>query len=321
MLHRASKHGSERGAFRRWQKTLDALYLPWLCPSLCGATQPRSRKTSTVASSRLITYSAPCLSTLSSFHAHRPKTRRRGLASAVAAGHVTSQDGYIPFEASHPSPNAELDLGYAWLRPITPPVLPAFDPNSPLIINDKLETTPRRFRSTNAISGEVVEILRTLRACIQVDRLERAATLMRRLNEIYKPNATELLAAHNEYLRELVQKTRHTKDSQILRHIHKWFEVDLRGIGVIPDATTYALMVEAALQESSPKRVDRTVKRYMYLAGEAGIRDNVMQVILTISGDQNVGRIIEVGKNQPTISFILTSHRLPPRRLSLPLQR
>lgn len=172
-----------------------------------------------------------------------------------------------------------------------------FDLDSALIINESLTTRPQRFRAVNAISGEVAEIRQTVRACVQVDRLERAATLMRRLNVVYKPDASELTAAHNEYLRELVLKIRRSKDPQVLRRMQKWFEVDLRGIGVIPDAVTYALMIQAALQESNPKRFNRTVKRYMLLADEAGLRDNVMQLILLMSGEQDTGRITEVCEN------------------------
>lgn len=293
MLHRASKHSTKLNALRHWQKSLDALYLPWLCPSLDASRRSGSRKTSTVATSRLSTHPAPHLSIPTKSNAHGSKRTRRGLASAVTTSYDTSQDHYIPFEALDIGSRTQGDFDRRWL----PPVTTTFDPESALIINDSVTTRPPRFRAVNAISGEVVEIRQTIRACIQVDRFERAATLMRRLNEIYKPDASELVAAHHDFLRELVQKIRHSKDPQVLRLIHKWFEVDLRKVGVVPDAVTYALMIQAALQESSPKRVDRTVKRYMFLADQAGIRDNVMQLILLMSGEQNTGRVTEVCQN------------------------
>lgn len=322
MLHRASKHTSKLDAYRYWQKSFDALYLPWLCPSLYGSASSRPRKTSTIASARLSPHPTPCRSTLFKTNVHGSK-KGRGLASAVGADYVTSQDHYIPFEASGKTPYADADLGRGWLRPITSPlppvasVTPTFDPDSALIIHESLIAQPQRFRAVNAISGEVVEILQTLRACVQVDRLERAATLMRRLNEIYKPNALELVKAHNDYLRELVQKLRHSKDPRILKRIHKWFEVDLRGIGVVPDATTYALMIQAALQESSYKKVDRTVRRYMFLADEAGVRHNVMQVLLLMFSEQDIGRITEVCTIYVDRSANLTKNRLLPLSPSL----
>lgn len=317
MLHRASKHSTKLDGLRYWQKSLDALYLPWLCPSLYASRRSGSRQTSTAATPRLSTHPAPNLSLSTKKNAHGSKRIRRGLASAVTASYDTSQDHYIPFEALDISSRTQADFDRRWL----PPVTPAFDPDSALIINDSVTTKPPRFRAVNAISGEVEEIRQTIRACIQVDRLGRAATLMRRLNEIYKPDAPELVAAHNDFLRELVHKIRHSKDPQVLRLIHKWFEVDLRKIRVVPDAVTYALMIQAGLQESSPKRVDRTVKRYMFLADQAGIRDNVMQVILLMSGEQNTGRITEVCLNYSDWFSILMGYRLLLFSPSLPLSQ
>ena len=298
MLHRASNHGTKLDAFRFWQKRLDALYLPWLCPSLYESIQSGSRRTSTTAAARLVTPLAPCLSKPAKTLAQDSKRARRGLASAVAASYDIPQDQYIPFEALDTKSPTQGDFGHRWLPPVASPVTAAFDPDSALVINDGLITRPLRFRAirANAISGEVVEIRQTVRACVQVGRLERAATLMRRLNEIYKLDAPELIAAHNEYLQELVHKIRCSKDPRTLKRTQRWFEVDVRGVGVVPDAVTYALMIQAALQGSNPKRVDRSVKRYMSLAGEAGVRDYVMQLILLMSGEQDTGRITEVSK-------------------------
>lgn len=299
MLHRASNHGTKLDAFRHWQKISDALYLPWLCPSLYGSPiLSGSRRTSTTAGARLVTPPLPCLSKATKTFAQNSKRTRRGLASAVTAGYENPQDQYIPFEALDIRTPTQGEVNRRWLPPVTSPVTAVFDPESALIINEDLTTRPQRFRAinANAISGEVAEIRQTVRACVQVDRLERAATLMRRLNEIYKPNSSELIAAHNDYLRELVHKIRCSKDLRTLRRMQRWFEVDLRKIGVTPDAVTYALMIQAALQGSNPKRVDRSVKRYMSLAGEAGLRDNVMQLILLMSGEQDTGRITEVSE-------------------------
>lgn len=299
MLHRASNHSTKLDAFKVWQRRLDALYLPWLCPSLYGSIYPGSRRKSTAATARLVTGPWPCLSKPTKTLAQDSKRTRRGLASAVTASYDPPQDQYVPFEALDIKPPTKGDFDRRWLPPVTSPVTPSFDPDSALVINDDLTTRPQRFRAlhANAISGEVAEIRQTVRACVQVDRLERAATLMRRLNEIYKPSASELIAAHNEYLRELVQKIRVSKDPRTLRRMQRWFEVDLRKFGVVPDAVTYALMIQAALQGSNPRRVDRGVKRYISLAREAGLRDDVMQLILLMSGEQDTGRITEVSEN------------------------
>lgn len=137
--------------------------------------------------------------------------------------------------------------------------------------------------------------MQTLRACFKIGRFGRAATLMRRLNEIYRPDTPQLLAAHNEYLRELIDRITNTKDQQLLKDLHKWFEVDLRGVGVVPDATTYALMIKAALQELDPKKVNRTIRRYMSLAAAvAGMQDRVMEIMLLLLNEQDIGRVTRV---------------------------
>lgn len=172
--------------------------------------------------------------------------------------------------------------------------MPDFDPRRLTIINEALTSQPPKLRSVNAISGEVSDIIQTMHACVQVGRLERAALMMRRLNDIYKPDTSELLAVHNEYLRELVHKNAQTKDQTRVKDIHKWFELDLRGVGVIPDASTYALMIQAALQELNTKRGDRTIKRYVLLAHEAGFRDEVFSILQILCNDQDFGRIAQV---------------------------
>ena len=117
---------------------------------------------------------------------------------------------------------------------------------------------------------------------------------MRRLNKIYKPEAPELLASHNDYLKELSLRIMRTRDQQLLKDVHKWFEVDLRGAGVTPDPTTYFLMIQASLKEQIAKKAERTVRRYLELAKEAGLRDEVMNVMLNLMNEQDLGRVTSV---------------------------
>lgn len=228
------------------------------------------------------------LSSLSRRYVANSRPSQRGLASAATAQHEISHDQFIPFEAPVASDHETSSRDPPW------DLFQGTDRITPIVVKELFAANSQRFRSVNGISGEVSEIKQTIRACVQVGRLERAATLMRRLNEIYKPKAPELLAAHNIYLRELVLRVVKTKDQEVLKGIHKWFEVDLRGMLVVPDATTYALMIQAALQESNVKKIDRTVRRYVSLADEAGIRDMVMQIMLVISNEQDIGRVTQV---------------------------
>lgn len=92
---------------------------------------------------------------------------------------------------------------------------------------------------------------------------------MRRLNQIYKPDDAALLVAHNEYVGELTHRIVKNKDQQLLQQLQRWFQVDLRDVGVEPDHMTFSNMIRASLQASDARK-DRTVRRYFNLAKEAG---------------------------------------------------
>ena len=117
---------------------------------------------------------------------------------------------------------------------------------------------------------------------------------MRRLSTLYKPDAPGLLAAHNDYIRELTYRLSRSTDRQLLKDIQNWFEVSLRGKGVIPDATTYALMIQAAFQEPNAKKVKRTIKRYAHLAEEAGMLDETVAIASTTLDDESLDVLKEV---------------------------
>lgn len=266
MFVRASKRSLPQEAYRQSVATLESLQLPFLCPALFGKPSHR-RKTSTVtriASRRRSNQSRA--STAQQKACGKP--HRRSLASAAAAVDYAPQyDNYIPWD----EPRTET---YNYQPNFTEPsigVHPIFNPSSrPIIIKDSLSTHPKKFRaSKDAISGDTNEIHQTLHACLQVGRLERAATLVRRLNQIYNPEEEGLLTAHNDYVGELTHRIVKNKDQPLLQHLQRWFQVDLRDVGIEPDAVTYSMMIRAS-SEASDARKDRTIRQYVNLAREAG---------------------------------------------------
>lgn len=304
MLARASKRRVQHDSCRQPFLGLDALQLPFLCPALYRpSNHPRNKLTTTIRHLRPSLkhlgpkLEQPAIIDLSPQH--------RNLASAAAVGYAPSQEEFIPFESFDPQ---------AYTRPSafgqpSFSVLPPFDPDtSPLIIKDNaLTTNTTKFRSLNAVTGDLNEIHQTLHACLQVGRLERAAVLVRRLSQIYKPDAPGLLAAHNDYVREITLRIVRNKDQQLLKDLHKWFEVDLKGHGVTPDAATYALMVQATLQdqEPDPEKAKRTTERYLNLAREAGIGDETLTLLSRLE------ETAEVGANGIIQRFWLISASLP----------
>lgn len=198
-------------------------------------------------------------------------SHRRRLASAAAAiQYEPEEDAYIPWaESPGTNLNHRSSFDRSGISPLS--ALRHFDPNAqPLIIRDTLTTYPKKFRVKDAVTGDLNQLHQNLHACLQVGRLERAAALLRRLNQIYNPDAAGLLVAHSDYVRELTNKIVQTKDQQLLQDLQRWFEVDLKRVGVNPNAEIYAQMVRASSQSSGASR-ERAMRRYQKLADDAGL--------------------------------------------------
>ena len=267
---RASRRSLQKDARRQSIPNIDIPQLLFLCPVLLSQPVHR-RKISTASRSRPVRGLRTSQATDIKHVISDASTHRRTLASAAAAQIDPHQDYYIPWDpASYPRTNS--------LPTVDEPrvTIPPFDPQtSPIIINDTLSTPPSSFYSTRHQTryvGNINEIHQTLHACLQVGRLERATILLRKLNQLYNPEAPGLLAAHNEYIKSLSSRVVRNSDLRILQDLQRWFEVELRDVGIKPNELTYALMIQASLQASGTKR-DRMVRRYLGLAGEDGLAE------------------------------------------------
>ena len=278
MLRRASKRSLPQQLYTQSAYCLEGLRLPFLCPALYRPSD---------ASRRLSKARHPRPRSTGKFDddKHTPSytgLRSRHLASAAAVDHTLSPNLYVPWERATPGDSVENGNGFGSnitsLRP--------FDPEtSPIVIKDALSAYPKKFRvSKDAISGDINEIHQTLHACLQVGRFERAAALVRRLNQIYKPDAPGLLVAHKDYIGELTHRIVRNMDQYLLQHLHKWFQVDLKKVGIEPDDAIYGMMIRASLQASDVKK-DRTVRRYVRLAREAGFAQQTQDFLSAYEDD------------------------------------
>ena len=262
------------------QNVYDELYLPWLCPSLHRV--PLSLRTSaTVARPPRRAEPTRPNTRSANIHAAGSICGRRGLASALIDTYSISPEETIPFANeppfTGPFPNSFLD-----------------SPVPFLVVENPCTAAPAVFRTHNAISGELCEIHQSLHACLQVGRLERAAALMRRLQCLYKSDSPGLLAAHNEYLRELSWRIQRDNDQCMLDHLNNWFHSRILRGGVAANATTYSLMIQANLNRDDPKKVVRTVRRYFQLAGLAGLYNETLYSTLALLQDDECERLKEV---------------------------
>ena len=312
-------------ASRSLQPAFEQLQLPWLCPALSGHLAHHSNRSTTTATKRRLTHSP---------RSRLPKSREsvtsitkaqgRGLASAAISGNATLNDDYIPFENDGFPYAAQDPTQYPWASSTNLTELPKFDPASPLMIHDSLRQAPRRFRiSTEGIGGELSEIHQTLHACLQVGLFERAAATLRRLTSIYKLDAPELIKAHNDYLTATIDRIVQNKDQTLLKHVQRWFEVEIRARGILPNPTTYGLMLRASFQESNQLKIDRTIRRYIALAEQADLRDEALSIALNTLNSQQIGRVTRVSSTDAywTSSklILLISFRFARRRFTVPM--
>ncbi|KAL8997214.1 MAG: hypothetical protein Q9169_003480 [Polycauliona sp. 2 TL-2023] len=311
MLARASRRKLNQHASKHLQPSPADLYLPWLCPALY-AQRPYRQPSSTLTPLHPPQRRRPLLQHSRSSDPTIQRNTRR-LASAATFDFRPSGDEYIPFENSSGRrvPDA---FQLPWLATKVATHRP-FDPDQPLVINDSLTTKPPRFRSFDAITGELSDIVTTMKACLHVGRFERATALMRRLNAIYTPDSPALLTAHNDYIRETAWKIVSTRDQRLLENLQAWFEVDMRARGVSPNAETYAFMIQAVLHDVRRTRSGRSIRRYFHLAEEQGLQDELMNVLLIVLNEQDLGIVT---------SFITFKHNTqvvpsdPPGEVSTP---
>ena len=182
---------------------------------------------------------------------------------------------------------------------VDPDARGVFNPETPMIIDDRPIITNAVFRGHDGITGNIGEIHQTLQACLEVGRLERAATLVQRLNTLYKPDAPGLIAAHNEYLCALNDGASGTHDRELIARTQKWFEFDLLGTGVPPNALTYALMIQTILQESDIDEVKKWTGRYLELAEQHGLRKETMDKMARLLHEEELKRLEEVAISFP----------------------
>lgn len=268
MFVRASKRTLYRDACKQSSASLELLHLPFLCPAFYGQPNGARNHSTSVRVASPKPHLGRSISRSVKHPTSRVPSHRRKLASAAAAvQYGPEHDAYVPWvepSVTNFTYQPSFDgTGVSALRHFDQQV-------SPLIISDTLTTHPKKFRAKDAITGDLIQLHQNLTACLQVGRLERAAALLRRLNQIYNPDAAGLLAAHSDYVREVTNKVVQTKDQHLLKDLQKWFEVDLKRVGVNPNAEIYAQMIRASSQSSDASR-ERAMRRYQKLAKDAGL--------------------------------------------------
>ncbi|KAI9848046.1 MAG: DNA-directed RNA polymerase [Sclerophora amabilis] len=155
-----------------------------------------------------------------------------------------------------------------------------------------VDSSRKQSPTKNRLGGDPGELHQTLEACLKVNRFERATALLRRLTHVYPLDAPELITSYNLYLLAMVEHIIKTRSNDYLKTVQKWFEVELRGKGIRPNATTYALLIKASLQVLQGPKIERTIRRYMDLAGQTQHEIEVLN--LPILSDNELFKVTEI---------------------------
>ena len=142
------------------------------------------------------------------------------------------------------------------------------------------------------ISGDVEELVAVFNACLQVQKLDRAQLVLKRLGQFDEFPRDQLVSLHNTFLRASIEQMRLTPDKTASEELHKWYELQIRRLGLPQTAETVACMLKASILSQRGARLTRSVSRYMGMApGEAGLEVLSMADILS---DQDLAVITEI---------------------------
>ncbi|KAI8629571.1 DNA-dependent RNA polymerase [Xylariaceae sp. FL1651] len=191
--------------------------------------------------------------------AHRP------LATAVDDS-IRQDD--IPFDHLHSH------TSNSFVQPSSPlPLyhLRAFDPTTTLQVRDKDDFFPRSRLTPQGIPGGVEEMLSVFDACLDVNKLERAALVLERFGDMGALPHADLIALHNQYLRAAIDRALNQPESEWAQSLHKWYEVQIRAKGIPHTPETIACMLKVSLLSTQGPRLERLVARYMDMLPEESI--------------------------------------------------
>lgn len=188
---------------------------------------------------------------------------------------------------SQSEPSNQLHSSYLYSTSPDP-----FDPKSLVILSDYLETKPRIFRRVKGIGGDEEDMMANLDISLRVGRFDRAVSLINRLGHFHAVGSPEYLAIHNRFLKAMVMHMIVTRQHAMVPTLQRWFEVDMPGGNVRPDATTMALMLKMCLRMLDGPKRNRQVRKYWEMVKDEGCEEDVLSQL--ILGEQELGELSEV---------------------------
>ncbi|KKF96570.1 DNA-directed RNA polymerase mitochondrial [Ceratocystis platani] len=247
--------------------------------------------------------------------------RRQQLANAISGSHqsrslATAVDGgniYDPLAASpimgasSTSSAAAASSSSSKLTELT-----EFDITNLIRPEDHYVPLPARKRGdNNSLPTEAEDIFAVFEACLQVNKLDRAAIVLRRLGATGDMPAENLIYMHNQFLKANLDQLRLNPSIKNAEALHQWYEVYIRSTGLPHTAETIAYMLRASILSAKGPRLNRLITRYMDMApGNIGLQVLAMDDILSA---QDLALITE---NFPRYNFSETESLVEPEPLT-----
>ncbi|KAI0965176.1 DNA-directed RNA polymerase [Xylaria arbuscula] len=200
---------------------------------------------------------------LSSVLAHRP------LATAVDDSLHQDDPSFVDHLHSQSIPH-----GYRQSpSPLPLYHLRSFDPATTLHVKVHDDILPRtRHRLSPAgIPGSIDEMVSVFDACLDMNKLERAALVLERFGSKGGLPDSELITLHNQYLRAGIDRALEQPETKWAKSLHQWFEVQIRANDIPHTPETIACMLKISLLSAQGPRLNRLVNRYLDMLPEESI--------------------------------------------------
>ncbi|KAL5115107.1 DNA-directed RNA polymerase [Pleosporales sp. CAS-2024a] len=250
MLAHAAQRRLRSEALVAHARACEQLTRPWLCPA------PVRRRAHTAAATP-------------ARRSTGPRQERRSLATTAELQPASSQ---APFDG----------LAQAWGSRLPPPELAqplsTWDSSGPLMLREKLAIPSITSKRAPLYVGSTpTDLHQNLYACLQVGRMNRAAFVLARLNELLGASAPELVDAHDIYLQTLFQRAQQDPKPDSMSSLEEWYADNFEANGVKPTAATFVTLLRAAMNFLEGDAQDAALRKYMAMAHESG-EDMIDQV-------------------------------------------
>ncbi|KAH6659879.1 DNA-directed RNA polymerase [Truncatella angustata] len=165
-----------------------------------------------------------------------------------------------------------------------------FDPAKPLIVRNDFEEPAKLRTSAQGVPGDLESMLSVFEACLHVQHLDRAALVLKRLDDTELMPGPELVNLHNRYLAANIERFYSHPDNKWAESMQSWYETRIRALGLPQTPETIAYMLKISLISGQDQdKLERRINRYMGMVpGDAGLQVYSYSDILS---DQDLAKI------------------------------